>query len=90
MSEEAKILTRIERLLARELNVLKGALTRGDAAAYLSISTRQLDILAADGEIPRTKVGRKTVFQIKYLDAFLDKNTEMSREEVEKSVAKLS
>ena len=48
-----------------------GALSRKDAAAYLSISTRQLDKYAAIGLIPRVKLGVKSVFRVSDLDAFL-------------------
>lgn len=49
----------------------QGALSRTDAAKYLSISTRLLDKLASEGKIVRTKIGWKSVFLIQDLDAFL-------------------
>jgi len=67
----------------------EGALTRERAARYLGISTRQLDKLASDGDVPRTRVRGKTVFQRKNLDAYLDNCTEMSGQEVERHVARL-
>ncbi|MCR9296361.1 MAG: helix-turn-helix domain-containing protein [bacterium] len=49
----------------------RGALSRKDAAAYISVSTRQLDNYAAAGLLPRIKLGSKTVFRVVDLDAFL-------------------
>ena len=66
-----------------------GALTRERAAAYLGVSIRQVDCLAHDGAIPKTKIGRTTLFQVKHLDDFLDEQTEMTRADVERSVANL-
>ena len=60
-----------------------GALSREVAAQYIGVSPRQLDGLASAGEIPRTKIGRRSVFQVKLLDAFLDRHTEMSGEDIE-------
>ena len=47
------------------------ALSRIEAARYLSVSTRTLDQLANLNEIPRVKIGAKTVFRISDLDQFL-------------------
>ena len=49
-----------------------GCLDRCHAAKYLSISTRLLDSLAAEGEIIRIKIGRKSVFRVADLDAFVE------------------
>lgn len=49
----------------------KGALSRIEAAQYLSISTRLLDDLLTQGIIPKIKIGRKTLVRICDLDAFL-------------------
>lgn len=49
----------------------RGALSRKDAATYLSISTRLLDQLATKGKLPRAKIGFKSVFLIADLDEFL-------------------
>ena len=49
-----------------------GCLDRRQAAEYLSISTRLLDNLASAGQIPRVKIGAKTLFRIADLDAFVD------------------
>lgn len=49
-----------------------GALSRKDAASYLSVSTRQLDNYARTGELRRVKLGAKTVFRVIDLDAFLE------------------
>ena len=48
-----------------------GALSRRDAAAYLSISTRLLDDLLSAGAIPKIKIGRKTLVRVVDLDAYL-------------------
>lgn len=48
-----------------------GALSRKDAANYLSVSTRQLDNYASAGLLPRIKLGAKSVFRVSDLDAFL-------------------
>lgn len=49
-----------------------GGLSRKDAAAYLGISTRYLDKLAAAGEILRCKFGAKTIYQRSELDRVLE------------------
>ena len=51
--------------------IQRGALSRKDAANYLSISTRLLDQLARDGRLVRAKINWKTVFVLEDLDAFL-------------------
>lgn len=48
-----------------------GALSRVEAAQYLSISTRLLDDLLTAGEIPKIKIGRKTLVRVIDLDEFL-------------------
>lgn len=48
-----------------------GALSRVEAAQYLSISTRLLDDLLSAGTIPRIKIGRKTLVRVIDLDAYL-------------------
>ena len=49
----------------------RGAFDRRGAAAYLSISTRYLDDLAAAETIKRIKLGRKALYRKVDLDAFL-------------------
>jgi excisionase family DNA binding protein len=49
-----------------------GALSRADAAKYLSCSTRYLDKLAKAGRIPRIKQGAKTVYRPSDLDRYLE------------------
>jgi excisionase family DNA binding protein len=51
---------------------VSGCLDRRESASYLSISTRLLDDLAAQGKLPRVKIGRKTLFRVADLDAFVD------------------
>ena len=41
-----------------------GCLDRRQSADYLSISVRLLDNLATAGEIPRVKIGSKTLFRV--------------------------
>lgn len=57
-----------------------GALSRPDAARYLSCSTRYLDILARAGEIRRCKLGAKTVYLRAELDKFLASKLQDVRE----------
>lgn len=47
------------------------ALSRREAARYLRCSIRQIDKFAADGQLKRCKLGRRTVFQRSELDRFL-------------------
>ena len=49
-----------------------GCLDRRESASYLSISTRLLDDLAAQGALPRVKIGRETLFRVADLDAFIE------------------
>ena len=51
--------------------LMPGAFDRRGAAAYLSISTRLLDDLAAAGAIKRLKCGRKSLFRKIDLDWYL-------------------
>lgn len=48
-----------------------GALSRVEAAQYLSISTRLLDDLLTAGAIKKIKIGRKTLVRVIDLDAYL-------------------
>ena len=54
-----------------ESNKQTGALSRRDAAQYLAISTRKLDELLTNHQIPKIKIGRKTVVRVCDADAFL-------------------
>lgn len=49
-----------------------GAMSRKDSAAYIGVSTRQLDKYASAGELRRVKLGATTVFRVCDLDAFLE------------------
>jgi excisionase family DNA binding protein len=60
-------------LKSASISTPAGGLTRKDAAAYLGISTRYLDALAAAGEIRRCKFGAKTVYQRSELDRLLER-----------------
>ena len=53
-----------------------GALPRMAAARYIGVTTRTLDKYAAAGELPRVKLGAKTVFRIADLDALLAANVQ--------------
>lgn len=60
---------------------LKGALSREDAAEYLSISAKMIDRLYQSGRLPRIKLGRSTRYRIKDLDSFLEKSLEFITKE---------
>lgn len=49
-----------------------GALSRKESAAYIGVSTHQLDNYAKAGELRRVKLGAKTVYRVIDLDAFLE------------------
>ena len=55
-----------------------GALSRKDAATYLSCSMRYVDMLAKRGELRRAKIGAKTVFLRSELDRFLQSKMQES------------
>ncbi len=61
-------------LKSASISTPAGGLTRKDAAAYLGISTRYLDKLAAAGEIRRCKFGAKTIYQRSELDRLLERS----------------
>lgn len=42
-------------------------------AAYLSISKRQAEQLAADGEIPKTPIGSRVLFDVRDVDAYVER-----------------
>jgi excisionase family DNA binding protein len=46
-------------------------LGRRDASVYLGVSTRMLDKLAGKNELPRIKIGSKTLFRVIDLEQFL-------------------
>ena len=58
--------------LTKKVGSSGGCLDRLGSAAYLSISTRLLDKVAAQGALPRVKIGRKTLFRVADLDAFIE------------------
>ena len=57
--------------MSEESTTPPGALSRIGAAKYLSISTRLLDDLLTAGDIPKIKIGRKTLVRVCDLDAYL-------------------
>ena len=48
-----------------------GLLTRQQAADYLSVSTRMIDMLARSGELIKFKNGLRTAFRLVDLEAFV-------------------
>ena len=57
--------------LSQKVKSSVGCLDRRESASYLSISTRLLDDLAAQGALPRVKIGRKTLFRVADLNTFI-------------------
>lgn len=51
----------------------RGALSRQQTAIYLSISLSEIDRLVRSNQIPKIKIGRRTLFRVVDLDAFLAK-----------------
>lgn len=49
-----------------------------DAAGYLGISLRAAKELAAEGEIRKTKIGARVLFDIRDLDDFIDRQKRAS------------
>lgn len=52
----------------------RGALSRDDAADYISLGISKLDELLTAGEIDKVKIGRRTVVPVKSLDAYIEAN----------------
>jgi excisionase family DNA binding protein len=50
----------------------RGLLSAEDAADYLSISARSFGKLAADGTIPRRRIGSLVRYKLADLDAYID------------------
>lgn len=59
--------------MSKTSNAPAGALSRAEAARFLSISTRKLDDLLTAGEIQKIKIGRKTIVRVCDLDDYLAK-----------------
>ena len=57
--------------LSQKVKSSVGCLDCRESASYLSISTRLLDDLAAQGALPRVKIGRKTLFRVADLNTFI-------------------
>lgn len=53
-----------------------GAMGRQSAADYLGVSLRTLDYVVKRGELPRVMIGRKPVFRVVDLDAYLESRLE--------------
>jgi len=51
-------------------------LNRREASKFLGIAVSHLDKLTANGLIPRIKIGRRVVFDIRDLEEFLRRNKE--------------
>ena len=56
--------------------------TRREASEWLSLSTRKLDDLASSGELPKVKIGRKTLFRLSDLESWIASQIEPSTTEV--------
>lgn len=51
---------------------------RGPAADYLGIGLRSLDQLAADGQIPKTRIAGRVLYDRVDLDAFIERQKRAS------------
>ena len=49
-------------------------LTREEAAAHLKISKAMLDILTKRGDLPVIKVGRRSIFDPKDIEEFINRS----------------
>ncbi len=56
---------------------MRGALSRVDAAHYLGVCARTFDNYVIAGEIPRVKLGTRTVYRVVDLDALLESHLEV-------------
>lgn len=63
--------------------------TRQEAAAYLRVGIRKLDMIAADGTIPRVKIGKRTLFKVVDLNDYIRAHTETSQEDADAVAARI-
>lgn len=52
-------------------------LSRPEAARYLGISIRMLDRLKAERKIRATRIGRRVLYRLTVLEAFLERHTDL-------------
>jgi len=68
-------------------------MTRKEAARYLRLSVRKLDLLAAKGEIRRVKLGdgkrARVLFRRRDLDAFVEANLSVDNADIEREAAEI-
>ena len=53
-----------------------GGFNKRDAATYLGVSVRYLDMMVADGKLRRVRLGTKPLFRRVDLDELLERNLE--------------
>lgn len=88
MDEILKRLDKIERLLESQNLVRKDVLNFNEASEYLELSHSHLYKLTSDGAIPHYKPqGKKIYFNRTELDAWLQRNRQTTKEEIEKQAA---
>jgi excisionase family DNA binding protein len=71
----------VENLCVSELN---GPLSYDKAAKRLGISSRGLSKLVANGEVKSTRIGGRVVFMVAKLDEYLEAQTGIGAEEIER------
>lgn len=88
MDEILKRLDKIERLLESQNLVRKDVLNFNEASEYLELSHSHLYKLTSDGAIPHYKPqGKKIYFNRTELNAWLQRNRQTTKEEIEKQAA---
>jgi excisionase family DNA binding protein len=88
MDEILKRLDKIERLLESQNLVRKDVLNFNEASEYLELSHSHLYKLTSDGAIPHYKPqGKKIYFNRAELDAWLQRNRQTTKEEIERQAA---
>jgi len=68
-------------------------LTRKEAARYLRLSVRKLDLLSAEGKIRRVKLGEgkraRVLFRREDLEAFIEANLSVDNSEIDRKAAEI-
>jgi len=68
-------------------------LTRKEAARYLRLSVRKLDLLSAKGKIRRVKLGEgkraRVLFRREDLEAFIEANLSVDNSEIDRKAAEI-
>ena len=62
----------------KQTNKPIGALIKNDAANYIGVSERYLDMMIAEGKLPKVKFGTKTVIRVIDLDKLLEANLQVT------------